>query len=63
MTKERTPGSQDMPGNDATRQAADDNRSRQLNDQDPEFHKSRGESTDDSSELSRQATQENQRKQ
>lgn len=62
MTRERTPEAQGQPGDEPARQAADDNRSRQLNDQDPEFHKSRGESEDDSSELSRQATQENQRK-
>jgi hypothetical protein len=63
MTKERKPADQGTPGSDPTRQAADDNRSRQLNEQDPGFHQSRGESKDDSSELAREATQENQRKQ
>jgi len=44
------------------RQADKDNRSQQLNEQDPTFHRSRGESETDSADAARQATQENQRK-
>jgi hypothetical protein len=46
----------------ADSQAGKDNRSQQLNEQDPTFHRSRGESETDSANAARQATQENQQK-
>ncbi|MCP3140252.1 hypothetical protein [Pyxidicoccus xibeiensis] len=39
-----------------------DNRSQQLNEQDPTYHRSRGESEPDSASAARQATQQNQQK-
>ena len=63
MPKEKAPGVQGTPSSEPARHASDDNRSRQLNEQDPSFHRSRGESQDDSSDLASEATQENQRKQ
>jgi hypothetical protein len=43
-------------------QADTDNRSQQLNSQDPTYHRGRGESETDSANAARQATQQNQRK-
>ncbi len=56
MPEKKSQGTQ--PGG----QADKDNRSQQLNEQDPTFHRSRGESETDSANAAREATQQNQKK-
>ena len=53
---------QDTQAGGKSSQADKDNRSQQLNEQDPTFHRSRGESETDSADAARQATQQNQQK-
>ncbi|WP_164020951.1 hypothetical protein [Pyxidicoccus trucidator] len=59
MAGQKTPGSQ---GGTAGSQADKDNRSQQLNEQDPTYHRGRGESETDSANAAREATQQNQKK-
>ncbi|MFP2909063.1 hypothetical protein ACLESD_29280 [Pyxidicoccus sp. 3LFB2] len=53
---------QDTQGGGKSSQADKDHRSQQLNEQDPTFHRSRGQTEPDSADAARQATRQNPQK-